>query len=194
MVEAVNQIAYSCLHLISHMSDELKIINFPDPRLRKVSAPVAVFDQSLKDLATRMLQLMKEARGVGLAAPQVGQNIRLFVMNPQGEENTARVYVNPVLTDGQGEEEGEEGCLSLPQINAKIWRSKSLRMQARDLEGNPIDETADGYIARIWQHETDHLDGTLIIDRMGPVARLAARRILKELKQKWDDEHGGKKK
>ncbi len=177
------------------MANELKIISYPDPRLRKMSLHVTVFDQNLKDLAGRMVELMKEARGVGLAAPQVGENIRLFVMNPTGEENDTRVYVNPVLTEGQGEEEGEEGCLSLPKINAKIWRSKSLRMQAKDLEGNPIDEMADAYIARIWQHETDHLDGTLIIDRMGPVAKLAARRILKELKQKWDDEHGdGKKK
>jgi peptide deformylase len=137
---------------------------------------------------------MKDARGVGLAAPQVGENIRLFVMNPSGEDDATRIYVNPVLTEAQGEEEGEEGCLSLPHINAKIWRSKSLRMQAKDLDGNPIDETADAYIARIWQHEMDHLDGTLIIDRMGPVAKLAARRVLKELKQKWDDEHGDEKK
>jgi peptide deformylase len=176
------------------MANELKIINYPDPRLRKMSAPVTVFDQSLKDLAARMIQLMKDARGVGLAAPQVGENIRLFVMNPSGEDDATRIYVNPVLTEAQGEEEGEEGCLSLPHINAKIWRSKSLRMQAKDLDGNPIDETADAYIARIWQHEMDHLDGTLIIDRMGPVAKLAARRVLKELKQKWDDEHGDEKK
>jgi peptide deformylase len=193
MVEAVNQIA-TLIALISHMANELKIINYPDPRLRKVSVPVTLFDASLADFAARMIQLMKEARGVGLAAPQVGQNIRLFVMNATGEEADTRVYVNPVLTEGEGEEEGEEGCLSLPQINAKIWRSRTLRMRAKDLAGNPIDETADEYIARIWQHETDHLDGTLIIDRMGPVARLAARRVLKELKQKWDDEHGEDKK
>ena len=173
------------------MANELKIICYPDPRLRKMSAPVTVFDASLTELAAQMLRLMKEARGVGLAAPQVGANIRLFVMNVGSEEGADRIYVNPILTDADGEEEGEEGCLSLPQINAKVWRSKTLRMQARDLGGNPIDETANEYIARIWQHETDHLDGTLIIDRMGPVARLAARRILKELQQKWDDEHPG---
>ena len=173
------------------MPDDLQIIKYPDPRLRKTSAPVQQFDQRLKDLAARMLELMRESRGVGLAAPQVGLNIRLFVMNPTGEEGHDRVYVNPVLTEAEGEEEGEEGCLSLPNINAKVWRSKTLRMQAQDLDGNPIDEQATGYIARIWQHETDHLNGTMIIDRMGPVARLAARRILKELQHKWDDEHPG---
>ncbi|HEY7118211.1 MAG TPA: peptide deformylase [Tepidisphaeraceae bacterium] len=173
------------------MSSDLRIIRYPDPRLRKMSQLVIAFDASLKDLAARMLELMKEARGVGLAAPQVGQNIRLFVMNPDGEEGQERIYVNPVLSDAEGEEEGEEGCLSLPNINAKIWRSKHLKMQAQDLEGNLFEETADGYIARIWQHETDHLNGTMIIDRMGPVARLAARRVLKELQQTWDDEHPG---
>jgi len=173
------------------MASDLKIIFYPDPRLRETSEPVTVFDQSLKDLAGRMLELMRAARGVGLAAPQVGENVRMFVMNPTGEEGDDRIYVNPVLADAEGEEEGEEGCLSLPGINAKVWRSKMLKMQAQDLAGNRIEETADGYIARIWQHETDHLNGTMIIDRMGPVARLASRRILKELQQKWDDQHPG---
>jgi peptide deformylase len=173
------------------MFEDLQIIKYPDPRLRKMSEPVTRFDDDLAHLAARMFELMKEARGVGLAAPQVGHNIRLFVMNPTAEPDAARVYVNPVLSDADGEEEGEEGCLSLPNINAKVWRSKTLRLQAQDLQGNPIDETADGYIARVWQHETDHLNGTMIIDRMGPVARLAARRILRELQQKWDDEHPG---
>src|SRR3954451_3975282 len=173
------------------MASDLKIIFYPDPRLRKTSEKVTVFDQSLKDLAARMLELMRAARGVGLAAPQVGENVRMFVMNPSGEAGDDRVYVNPVLTDAEGEEEGEEGCLSLPGINAKVWRNKKLKMQAHDLAGNPIEETADGYIARVWQHEIDHLNGTMIIDRMGPVARLASRRILRELQQKWDDQHPG---
>jgi len=173
------------------MFEDLKIIKYPDPRLRRMSEPVTRFDDELAALAARMFELMKGARGVGLAAPQVGHNIRLFVMNPTGEPDDARVYVNPVLSEADGEEEGEEGCLSLPNVNAKVWRSKKLRIQAQDLQGNPIDESADGYFARVWQHETDHLNGTMIIDRMGPVARLAARRILRELQQKWDDEHPG---
>lgn len=172
------------------MSSDLQIIKYPDPRLKKMSVPVTVFDQALKDLAFRMLELMKEARGVGLAAPQVGQNIRMFVMNPTGEEGDERVYVNPLLSDADGEEEGEEGCLSLPNINAKIWRSTHVKMTAQDLDGNTIEEIGEGFIPRIWQHETDHLNGTLILERMGPVAKLGCRRILKELQQKWDEEHG----
>jgi peptide deformylase len=168
------------------MPQELKVIKYPDPRLKRPSEPVTVFDQSLKDLAADMIHLMHEHRGVGLAAPQVGVNLRMFVMNPTGEEGQDRVYVNPLLSDAEGEEEGEEGCLSIPNLTAKIWRSKALRMTAQDLDGNPIEETGCGFAARVWQHETDHLNGTLILERMGPVARLAARRILKELQDDWE--------
>ena len=171
------------------MPQELKIIKYPDPRLKKVSAPVSTFDQTLKDLAHGMIDLMHATRGVGLAAPQVGQNLRLFVMNPTGEPPDDRVYVNPHLSEAEGEEEGEEGCLSIPNLTAKIWRSKTLKMTAQNLEGQPIEETACDFIARIWQHETDHLNGTLIIERMGPVARLAARRILKELTEEYEAAH-----
>ena len=175
------------------MPVELKIIKYPDPRLKKVSAPVTAFDQSLRDLAQAMIRLMREHRGVGLAAPQVGHNIRLFVMNPTGDPADDRIYVNPTLTDADGEEEGEEGCLSIPNLTARIWRGKTLKMIAQDLEGRPFEESATGFVARIWQHETDHLNGTLILERMGPVARLAARRVLKELTEEYDSTHPRKK-
>jgi peptide deformylase len=169
------------------MFEDLKIIFYPDPRLKKMSEPVKVFDESLRALAARMLELMREARGVGLAAPQVGQNIRLFVMNPTGEPGNDHVYVNPVLTDADGgEEEAEEGCLSLPGIHVNVVRSKHMRMNAYDLDGNPIEEVATGFIPRVWQHETDHLNGTMLTDRMGPVARMTHRRVLSELKEQYD--------
>jgi peptide deformylase len=171
------------------MYEQLKIILWPDPRLKKVSKPVETFDASLKELADRMFQLMREAKGVGLAAPQVGRNIRLFVMNATGESQDDRVYVNPVLGDGNGEEDGEEGCLSLPDIRINVLRLKELRMQAQDLDGRPIEEAANGFVARIWQHEFDHLNGTLLLDRMGPVARMAARRTLKDLEERFREEH-----
>jgi peptide deformylase len=173
------------------MYEDLKIVLWPDPRLKKVSKPVEMFDPSLKELAVKMFQLMREAKGVGLAAPQVGQNIRLFVMNPTGEPQDDRVYVNPVLTDGDGDEEDEEGCLSLPDIRTNVVRFKQMKMTAKDLDGNPIEETAEGFIPRVWQHEFDHLNGTLLLDRMGPVARMAARKTLKELEDRYRDEHGG---
>jgi peptide deformylase len=171
------------------MYEELRIIHWPDPRLKKVSEPVREFTAALKELAARMLELMREYKGVGLAAPQVGQNIRMFVMNPTGEPNDNRVYVNPVLSEPDGEDAAEEGCLSLPNVNAQISRHKSMHIQAQDLDGKPIEETQSGYIARIWQHEFDHLNGILITDRMGLGDRFTHRRVLKELEEKYAAEH-----
>lgn len=174
------------------MYDDLKIILYPDPRLKKVSAPVTAFDDDLKQLAVRMFELMRASRGVGLAAPQVGINLRMFVMNPTGEAQDDRVYVNPVLSEATGSEEAEEGCLSLPDIHVNVDRSRTMRIQAQDLEGNPIEQVETGYLARIWQHETDHLNGTMLTDRMGAVARMTNRRVLKELEEKYAAEHGKK--
>src|SRR5689334_10180029 len=108
------------------MAEELKVIHYPDPRLKKASAAVRTFDQSLVDLATQMLVIMRQEKGVGLAAPQVAKNIRLFVMNATGEPQDDKVYVNPVLRDADGEEEGEEGCLSIPELRIKVIRSRSM--------------------------------------------------------------------
>lgn len=168
---------------------ELKIIRWPDPRLKKKSEAVTAFDEDLRQLAARMLELMRECRGVGLAAPQVGVNVRLFVVNPTGNPEDDKVYVNPVLSDAEGDEEGEEGCLSLPDINVKINRPTSkVRMQAQDLGGQPFEQVGSGFITRIWQHENDHLNGILILDRMGAVARLTHRKRLKELEEEYASE------
>src|SRR5581483_3851930 len=141
------------------MPEDLKIIFYPDPRLMRVSDPVEHFDESLRDLVNRMSELMRQARGVGLAAPQVGQNLRLFIANPSGKPEDERVYINPSLSEAEGEEAGEEGCLSLPGLNVDILRSKRMKIEAQDLEGKPFTQTETGYIARIWQHEFDHLNG-----------------------------------
>lgn len=171
------------------MYEDLKIVLYPDPRLKKVSAEVRAFDESLKALAGRMFEVMRENRGVGLAAPQVGQNIRLFIINPTGKPEDDRVYVNPVLTElSHQEEEGEEGCLSIPQINVDVFRNKTVHIAARDLEGNPFEQTETGYVARIWQHENDHLDGILLTEKMGPVAKIANRKLLKDLETRYEEE------
>jgi len=172
------------------MYEDLQIIHYPDPRLKKVSVPVEKFDESLKALAARMFQLMRESRGVGLAAPQVGHNIRMFVMNPTGDPADDRVYINPELSEAEGSDEAEEGCLSLPGLNVRVIRDKTMRIRAKDLGGNDIDQVETGYIARVWQHEFDHLNGTLITDRMGAVAKMAARKLLRELEDKYAARHG----
>jgi len=168
------------------MSDDLRVIHYPDPRLKKKSVPVTVFDDALRQTAQRMLELMREHKGVGLAAPQVGLNIRLFVVNATGKPEDDKIYVNPVLTDAEGDEESEEGCLSLPDIDVSIRRpTQRLKMVAQDLSGERFEEIGEGFITRVWQHENDHLNGILIIDRMGPVAKLTYRKKLKELEDKF---------
>jgi peptide deformylase len=167
------------------MAEPLKIIHYPDPRLKKPSVRVTDFGPALAELAAEMFNLMRENKGVGLAAPQVGRNIRLFVMNATGKPEDDRVYVNPTLSEAEGDEEGEEGCLSIPELRVNIFRSKRLRIQALDLAGSPVDHTEDGYPARIWQHETDHLNGVLISDRMGAVAKISHRGLLRDLEAKF---------
>ena len=168
------------------MFEDLKIILYPDPRLKKMSQPVTAFDERLRLLVNRMFELMREHKGVGLAAPQVGENVRLLVMNATQQPGDDRVYVNPILSDFEGEEELEEGCLSLPGIHVNVGRGKQVRMQAQDVEGRPIEEVATGFPARVWQHEFDHLNGTLLTDRMGPVARMTHRKVLNDLKEQYD--------
>ena len=170
------------------------LVLYPDPRLRRHSRPVRPLDgpalAKLRILADRMFDLMREHKGVGLAAPQVGLNLRLFVMNPTGEPADARVYLNPVLSDADAdEEEAEEGCLSLPEIRTLVPRSLRLRMRAVGLDGTEIDETAEGFVPRVWQHEVDHLDGVLILDKMPPTARMASRKKLRELQENWKKAH-----
>lgn len=174
------------------MLDPLKIVLYPDPRLKKPSVPVTEFNSELAELTAQMFTLMRASAGVGLAAPQIGRNIRLFVMNATGQPADDRIYVNPRLTDAEGDEEGEEGCLSIPDLRVKVFRSAKLRMSAQDITGQPIDETAEGFVARIWQHETDHLNGILITDRMGPSAKIAHKAFLKELEEKFKKQQGGR--
>lgn len=143
------------------MFEDLKIITYPDTRLRKVSADVTRFDERLAALARRMFELMREARGVGLAAPQVGHNIRLFISNHSGKPEDDRVYVNPVLSDAEGDEVSEEGCLSLPKINVEVGRALTAKIRAKDLSGNPIEQVETGYVAHLaaragpseWDHD-----------------------------------------
>lgn len=176
------------------MFEDLAIIHWPDPRLKKISRPVDLFDERLGLLAARMFELMRDAHGVGLAAPQIGENIRLFITNPTGEPDNDRVYINPELSEADGETEGDEGCLSLPGITANIVRAKSLRIRAQDLNGHWFEEFSDAFPARVWQHEYDHLNGTLLMDRMGPLAKMTAKKTLKELEEKWAETNPSAKK
>lgn len=163
--------------------DTLQVLNWPAPVLKQVARPVKEIDGWVQQVIDRMITLMTEHEGVGLAAPQVGLPLRLFLMSPTGKPEDVRVIINPVITDQQGEEEKEEGCLSLPEIRAKITRAVQLKLTGMDQHGKAIAETLEGFPARIVQHEHDHLDGILILDRMSALARMGLRQKIKALEQ-----------
>jgi peptide deformylase len=160
---------------------QISIVKYPDPRLHKRSKPVDTFDLHLRELVARMFELMRAEGGVGLAAPQVGINLRLFVMNHSGEPGDDLVVINPVLTPLEGEVTGEEGCLSIPDVRIDVLRADAMKLDAQDLEGKPFSLTASGWETRVWQHETDHLDGILLTDRMGFSDKMRYRKKLKTL-------------
>ena len=164
----------------------LQVVKYPDPRLRKVCTPVETIDEPLIRLVKRMWQLMLDSRGVGLAAPQVGVTVHLFATSPSFSPEELKVYINPRIIEASGTVEEDEGCLSFPQIFTKIKRNETITVEALDLEGNTFQETCSDLHSRIIQHEIDHLDGRLLIDRMGSVAKLANRRILKELEAQFN--------
>lgn len=162
--------------------EQLRIVHYPDPILRKKAEAVPEVTENVREVALRMLELMHEAPGVGLAAPQVGLGWRMFVANATGEEEDDRVYINPRLIDpGEDVEPYDEGCLSLPNVQVKVIRPTEITIEATDLEGNPFQETSNELMARVWQHEYDHLNGVLIIDKMNQIDRLANKKALRAL-------------
>jgi len=163
----------------------LKILRYPDPRLSEVCVPLEEVDDSVGALAEKMFELMSAAGGVGLAAPQVGVPVRMFIASPTADPNDRRVYVNPEIISVDGSQDGEEGCLSFPGISCRIKRYNVAVLRAKGLNGQVFEETAEGLTARIFQHECDHLDGRLLVDRMGTVARLTHRRALQDLQEQF---------
>ena len=163
------------------MSD-LKILIFPDPKLRKVARKIDKFDKSLEMLSKNMLKTMYEAEGIGLAATQVDIHIRLVVMDLSEERNEPRVFVNPEYTIlDKSPFTYEEGCLSIPGFNEEISRPSKILLKWQDLQGNFHEEKPDGIFTVCAQHEIDHLDGKLFVDYLSPIKR---DRIRKKLENK----------
>jgi len=149
-----------------------QVRQYGDPVLRMKANEVEAFDEELESLSERMIALMHDADGVGLAATQVGIVRRIFVFHDEGED---RVVVNPVLTlTGKDTEVSEEGCLSLGPVRMPVERSLKVTLDGVDVHGEPLHLELEGLPARVVQHETDHLDGTLIIDRTDPESRREA--------------------
>jgi peptide deformylase len=157
----------------------LPIRVFGDPVLRERARPVERFDGALRRLASDMIQTMKEAPGVGLAAPQVGRALRLIVFD-LGEEDGSQALANPVLRDEWGEQVGEEGCLSVPGLYYPVRRYLRVQAEGYDLDGHEVNMEASELHSRILQHEVDHLNGVLFIDRLEAEHRSEAMAALRD--------------
>lgn len=158
------------------------IVKYPDPILRKMSIPVVSFDAGLAELARDMVETMYAAPGIGLAAPQVGVNVRLILVDLSvgSKEGELFVAVNPRIVEFSGQESDEEGCLSIPDVTDSVSRPQRVVIQAQDLQGNPWSIEAHDLLARCFCHEIDHLDGILFIDRLSPLKRNLIKRKLRK--------------
>ncbi|MCH9023392.1 MAG: peptide deformylase [Planctomycetes bacterium] len=165
--------------------NDLNIFKYPAPILSQVAEPVREITPWIGDLAARMIELATEVSGVGLACPQVGLGLRMFITCLPEEKEEPKVFINPCLSDFEGFSEMEEGCLSLPGIQVMLSRPESCVIEAWGLKGEKFVIQAADLLAKIVQHENDHLDGKLIIDRIGTVARIAQRKAIKQLEREY---------
>jgi peptide deformylase len=158
-----------------------EIVEYPSKVLKEGGAPVREFGGELEKLAADMFETMYAAEGVGLAAPQIGLSLRLFVMDCEGIKLVA---ANPEILSAEGEQEGEEGCLSVGKIHAPLRRAMRVRLRAQDVRGEWFEREAEGLAARCFLHETDHCDGRLFIDHLSPLRRDMVKRRFQKLR-KW---------
>ena len=173
----------------------MRIVKYPDPLLNQVSEKVHTFDDGLKKFVADMFTKMYGSAGVGLAAPQVGKLKRIFIVNtiPMEEDEKKRsetemVFINPVLSDFDGEQREEEGCLSIPGIRHDVNRSMKVKVVAQNLDGEEFTVDADGYLAEVIQHEFDHLEGILFVQRLSAGEQIVIQHQLKYLRSVYQKE------
>ena len=159
---------------------ELRVLTFPDRRLRRKARPVAVAGERLRQLADDMLETMYARKGVGLAAIQVNVAERVLVMDVSEQRDTPRCYVNPEIISSEGEVVSEEGCLSVPEFTAEVPRAERVRVRAYTAEMEPLEEELEGIASICIQHEIDHLDGKLFIDYLSPLKRRMLRKRMEK--------------
>ncbi len=164
--------------------EALKIVNYPHPALRRPAKPLPAIDREIHLVAGRMLELMYERHGLGLAAPQVALPYQMTVINPTGDPEQKEheaVLINPVVLEKKGSIEGDEGCLSFPDLFQKVRRAKTVKVVYYNLKGETVEVVSNSDLhSRLLQHEIDHLHGILYIDKMGTLARISARGSLRE--------------
>lgn len=166
----------------------LPIRQYPDPVLRKAAEPVKTINDDLRRLAADMIETMQDANGVGLAAPQVGESIRMVVVDFDPDNHEPRVLINPVIVKRSRQKEMcDEGCLSFPGLRSKVKRAAKVVCEAQNLDGDIIEYQVEGLSARAVQHELDHLDGILFVDKVGPSDKLSLREDLAELEYAYEN-------
>jgi len=167
--------------------EKCKITHYPASVLGQPAQPIEEINDNVRRLVDKMTDIMLRNKGMGLAGPQAGVGLRIFIVSLDGSREQVRAYINPTVTPRGGFEELEEGCLSVPGIWTKIRRYKQATVTATDLDGNEFTEEADGIYARCLQHEYDHLEGRTIVSRMGSAAKIAHRRQLKKLAKEQEN-------
>ena len=164
----------------------MELVYFPDPRLRDVSKKIGAVDPQILDAVPEMFESMYKARGIGLAGPQAGLGRRVIVANLSGDpkkKDEEQVFINPEILGREGELREEEGCLSLPGLAAQIQRAERCLVRYQDLKGKTVEREVEMLESRLFQHEIDHLDGILIVDKMTPADRKQWGALLKEMEE-----------
>lgn len=175
--------------ILNRFMKKLKIITYGHPTLRQKAKPVLRFDKSLKALAEAMIETMHKADGIGLAAPQVGKSMSLFVVDISAIEkgHQPMIFVNPEITETSGSCAYHEGCLSVPGVSSEVIRPEKIKLRYADLDGNFHEGVADGILARVIQHEYDHLQGVLFVDYLNEQALQEYEAVLKKLEKHNQD-------
>ncbi|OGT98523.1 MAG: peptide deformylase [Geobacteraceae bacterium GWB2_52_12] len=165
------------------------ILTYPNPELKKKSAPVTIITDAVRELARDMAETMYDAPGVGLAAPQVGVHQRIIVIDVSGRDEPGQLItaINPVIVHSEGETFEEEGCLSVPQYAANVRRHERVVVKGLDLDGNEKTWKADDLLAIAFQHEIDHLDGVLFVDHLSPLKRELFQRKMRRMNETPED-------
>lgn len=170
--------------------EKCRITHYPADVLAKEASPVEEINDNIRQLVEKMKDIMLKNKGVGLAAPQIGVSLRLFIISLNGTREAVKVYVNPTVTPTGELDSVDEGCLSVPNVFTKIRRYKKCKVTATDLDGNEFTEEAEGLLARALQHENDHINGLTIVNRMGQTAGIVHRRQLKRLREQHEQKRG----
>jgi len=171
--------------------EKCRLTRYPADVLAGQASPVEKIDDNIRRLVEKMIDVMLKNKGVGLAAPQIGVSLQLFIISLDGSRESVKVFINPDVMPTGELDSTEEGCLSVPNIYTKIRRYKKCKVTATDLEGKQFTEETEGLFARALQHENDHINGVTIVSRMGQAAKIAHRRQLKKLGQEHEQKREG---